>query len=173
MKLRKKVKGFTLVEMLVVMGVLGVLATALLVTLNPIDQLRKSNDAQRKSDLAQIKRALDLYYDDNGKYPVSTADFRIQDGATVISWSGVWQPYMSKVPKDPLATHAYVYYSPSSSNGQTYYLYANLERGAKDPQVCNTGNACSSILTGGAGFPVATSCGGTCNYAISSPNVAP
>jgi len=170
---KKKLRGFTLVEMLVVLGILGILATVVLITLNPLEQLHKSNDAQRKNDLAQIKRALDLYYDDNGKYPASSVDFKIINVATTLNWGNAWLPYMSKLPKDPIAKNSYEYYSPASANGQTYYLYANLERGAKDPQVCNSGSACTSIITGGAGFPVASSCGGTCNYGISSPNVAP
>lgn len=166
-------QGFTLVEMIIVLAVLGVLATAVLVTLNPIDQLHKANDAKRKSDLAQVKRALDLYYNDNGNYPPSSVDFKIVNAGTTLTWGSAWQPYMNNLPKDPTATNSYEYYSPASANGQTYYIYANLERGAKDPQVCNAGSACTSILTGGAGFPATNSCGGTCNYAVSSPNVSP
>jgi len=168
-----KARGFTLVEMLIVLAVLGVLATAILLTLNPIEQLHKANDAKRKTDLSQVKRALDLYYDDNGRYPASSVDFKIVNVATTLNWGSAWQPYMNALPKDPKSSNTYEYYSPAAANGQTYYIYANLERGAKDPQACNSGNACTSILTGGAGFPVANSCGGTCNYAISSPNVAP
>lgn len=166
-------KGFTLIELLIVIGILGIIATALIMTLNPVEQLKKTNDATRKSDLAQIKRALDMYYDDNGRYPASTGDFKMSTGTSTIVWGGAWQPYMSKVPKDPRPSNVYQYYSPPSTAGQTYYLYANMERGAKDPQVCNNGNACTSILSGGAGYPVANSCGGTCNYGISSPNVSP
>lgn len=164
-------KGFTLVEMIVVIAILGSIGTVLLVNLNPLDQLRKSSDTDRKSDLAQLQRALELYYQDNGSYPPSSSDYKIRSGTTALAWGVSWQPYMNTLPKDPSPTRSYQYYVPASSNGQSYYIYASLERGNKDPQVCNRGNACVSLT--GAGFPPASSCGGTCNYGISSSNVTP
>lgn len=170
--MKKKLTGFTLVELLIVIGVLGIISTMLILTLNPMEQIKKSNDAARKSDLAQIKRALELYYDDNGRYPPSSVQFKIAP-TTAIDWGKAWQPYMSKIPKDPSARNTYQYYVPPTAGGQTYYLYANLERGAKDPQSCNNGNVCTSISTGGPGYPAANACGGVCNYGISSANVSP
>lgn len=163
-------KGFTLVEIIIVIALIGAVATALIVGINPVDQLRKSTDADRKSDLAQLQRALELYYQDNGSYPPSSADYKIRSGTTTLAWGSSWQPYMSTLPKDPNPTQSYQYYVPPSSNGQTYYIYARLERGEKDPQVCNRGSACTSIISG---FPPPNSCGGTCNYGVSSSNVTP
>jgi hypothetical protein len=80
---------------------------------------------------------------------------------------------MGKLPMDPIAQNTYVYYSPATSNGQTYYLYANLETGGLNPQACNKGLACLSLLAGTAGFPTANACGGVCNYGVSSANVSP
>ncbi|MEK7571376.1 MAG: type II secretion system protein GspG [Patescibacteria group bacterium] len=166
-------KGFTLIEILVIIAVLGVLASAVLFVLNPMDQIRKSNDAKRKASLGQVQSALELYYQDTGRYPASSSNFQLYINNVTISWGNSWMPYMSKLPTDPTFGKTFVYYSPASSNGQTYYLYANLERGAKDAQVCNAGNACTSITSGGAGAPSATACGGTCNYGVSSPNTVP
>lgn len=166
-------KGFTLIEMLIVLAVIGVLAATVAVMINPVDQIRKSNDAKRKTGLEQLQRSLELYYQDNGRYPASSADYKIYIGSTALAWGAAWQPYMSKLPSDPIPGRTFIYYVPATANGQTYYLYTSLERGAKDPQVCNNGSACTSITTGGAGFPTATACGATCNYGISSPNVAP
>src|SRR5437868_6021872 len=118
-------RGFTLIELIVVIALLGVVATLALVTLNPVAQLQKSNDAHRKADLEQLQHALELYYQDQQKYPVSSADFKIMNGATTLSWGSAWAPYMSTLPKDPYLGNTYVYYSPVSSAGQTYYLYAN------------------------------------------------
>jgi general secretion pathway protein G len=164
-------KGFTLVEMLIVLGIVGVVATMLIVGINPLDQIRKSTDTERKTDLDQLKDALELYYQDNGTYPPSSADFKLYIGSTTLAWGSAWQPYMNQLPKDPSPTRTYQYYVPLASGGQTYYIYASLERGSKDPQACNNGNACASL--GGSGFPPASSCGGTCNYGVSSPNVTP
>ena len=168
----KKSWGFTLIEMLVVLSILGVIAAVLFSAINPFAHLSKSNDARRKSDLEAMQHALELYYQDNSRYPASSADFKLYINNVTLAWGTAWQPYIRALPKDPLLTNSYVYYSPASSNGQTYYLYANLQRGNKDPQVCNNGSACASIA-GGGGFPTANACGGTCNYGISSPNVSP
>jgi general secretion pathway protein G len=165
------VKGFTLIELLVVIGILGILAAALLATINPVAQLQKSNDARRKSDLESMQRALELYYNDNGKYPASSGTTMYINNA-VVPWGSSWTPYMATLPKDPVSTQTYVYYSPAASAGQTYYLYANLQRGANDPDACNKGQACKSILSD-PNSPGANACGGVCNYGVSSSNVSP
>jgi type II secretion system protein G len=161
-------RGITLIELLLVISVLGILATGALAVLNPIEQIQKSSDAKRKTELTQIQRALELYYQDAGRYPTSSTNYRITVGATTYNWGTPWQPYISRLPSDPSSGRSYVYYSP---NGQTYYLYANLERGNKDTQACNSGNACTSLS--GAGFPSSNACGGICNFGVSSPNVTP
>ena len=165
-------KGFSLIELLVVMGILGIVMVGLFVGLDPIGQFQKTNDANRKSDLSSIQKALEFYYQDNGEYPASSGDFKIVNGSVTLNWGSSWQPYMNSLPSDPTGTKNYVYYSPAGSNGQTYYIYASLERGENDPDTCNEGSACSTLLNGG-GFPSAQACGETCNYGVSSPNVSP
>lgn len=165
-------RGFTLVEMIVVLGLLGIIVTTIMATLNPFTQLQKSNDAHRKADLEQIQHGLEMYYQDNGRYPDSSPNFEIQNGTAAVAWGSSWQPYITVLPKDPVAANTYVYYSPASSAGQSYYLYANLQRGTSDPQACNKGNACASIGSA-VGFPTTNSCGGVCNYAVTSTNVSP
>jgi general secretion pathway protein G len=166
-------KGFTLVELLIVIGMLAILITAAVITINPLGQFSKSRDGQRKADLSELQRALELYYQDFGRYPDNSADFKISVNATPKVWGGSWSPYMAKLPIDPQSTKSYIYFSPSSSAGQTYYIYANLERAAQDKQSCNSGNVCTSISSGGAGVPSSNACGAVCNYGVSSPNVTP
>jgi general secretion pathway protein G len=166
----KLLKGFTLIELLVVLGILGILAAALLAVINPVAQLQKSADAHRKADLESLQRALELFYQDNGNYPASSGTYHIEDvNGNPLNWGSSWQTngqtYMNELPKDPVSTQNYVYYS----TGQAYYLYAHLERGAGDPDVCNKGNACTNVPNG-----VTCSTGGAvCNYGVSSPNVTP
>lgn len=186
----KQTTGFTLVELLIVVGILSILAIFALAALNPLEQFRKARDSQRKSDLTQVQRALEQYYQDHGKYPKSSGSYTITDfNNNSISWGGSsgWVPYMNVVPQDPDSARTYVYYA--TTDGQTYYLYAALERGALDPQSCNKGAACASLGPssglglpgGGGGAPPADSCsknGGirntiVCNYGVSSPNTSP
>lgn len=161
--------GFTLVEVLITIAILAVIATVTLIGINPLAQLSKSQDAKRKSDLNQIQKALELYYQDNGKYPnmTTTNPRKIKVGVSIINWGSAWLPYMAQLPKDPNANKNYVYFVDPTN--QMYWLYANLDRGGNDPGACNNGAACPSATTNS----VATTCGGTCNYGVSSSNTTP
>ena len=147
------------------------MATGIIVAVNPLSQIQKAQDAKRKSDLSQVQKALETYYQDIGKYPPSTSDNKIKGlDNNPVSWGSSWQPYMRILPKDHNSpTKSYIYIS-TGTDGQTYYIYANLDRGGSDPQACfSTGAACSSAVSSGIG----TACGGNCNYGVSSPNVSP
>ena len=172
--------GFTLIELLIVIAVIGVLAVGLIMALDPVTQLQKANDTKRKSDLSQIQKALEIYYNDNGKYPLFVAtNGQFSDIRYVIknldnnpvNWGDPWQPYMSIMPKDPSSpSRDYAYLS----NGESYWLYASLERGNKDSQACNKNSSNGGPCAGGI-LP-AQKCGpvtGACNYDVSSPNVSP
>ena len=59
MKINKK--GFTLVELLIVIGILAVLSTATVLILNPAEILKETRDSQRLNDMASISSAISLY----------------------------------------------------------------------------------------------------------------
>ena len=58
---QSKAKGFTLLELLIVITILAILAVIIIFVLNPAETLRKSRDVQRLSDLATLKNAISLY----------------------------------------------------------------------------------------------------------------
>jgi type IV pilus assembly protein PilE len=62
-------KGFTLIELLVVLGILGILAAALLAAINPVEQLRKAQDASLEELASQYVSATARYYSTNNAYP--------------------------------------------------------------------------------------------------------
>ncbi|MGB9911052.1 MAG: type II secretion system protein [Microgenomates group bacterium] len=71
----KKVKGFTMIELLIVIAVLGILAVAVLAAINPIEQINRSRDTGSRSDAEQLIGAIDRFYTANGYYPwVDSAD---------------------------------------------------------------------------------------------------
>jgi type II secretion system protein G len=156
--------GFTLIELLVVIAIVGILAGLLMAFVNPVEQLAKSRDAKRKSELVELQKALELYYQDYGAYPGST-DGKIIGTSGEIAWgTGGFTPYIAKLPKDPSGGKQYFY----ASTGQSYYLFASLDRGDKDDSACTQdGSACPAALSVGA------NCGNQpCNYGVSSPNVS-
>lgn len=67
-------RGFTLVELLVSVGIIGVLASISMVSVNSIRG--KARDSKRISDVKQVQNALEAYYSSGGYYPaaVSTVD---------------------------------------------------------------------------------------------------
>jgi prepilin-type N-terminal cleavage/methylation domain-containing protein len=67
--MRQKQKAFTLIELLVVIAIIGLLASIVLIGLNTARA--QSRDAKRAADANQISAALELYYSDNGHYPIT------------------------------------------------------------------------------------------------------
>jgi len=142
----------------------------LIAVLNPFVQIQKAQDAKRKSDLSQIQKAVEIYYNDFGQYPAadtSSSNYRIKANATTtLDWGSTQWQYVGTLPKDPSTSRNYIYYSPAG--GQSYYLYASLERGANDLQACNGGSKCVNVPE-----PASCGTGAICNYGVSSSNVSP
>lgn len=61
--------GFTMIELLVVIAVIGILAVALLSTLNPLEQIRKGRDTRTRTDLAQLLGGVERYNASLGYFP--------------------------------------------------------------------------------------------------------
>lgn len=73
-------KGFTLVELLIVIGILGVLVAVLFAILDPVEQLKKSQDATAKNIGVEITNAVNRYYATHSDYPWNIS---ASDGCTV------------------------------------------------------------------------------------------
>jgi len=65
----KNKSGFTLLEILLVIGIIGILAAIVIIAINPGRSLAKSRDLQRKVGITEINKALSQYYIDNNQYP--------------------------------------------------------------------------------------------------------
>lgn len=61
--------GFTMIELLIVIAVLGILAVAVLASINPIEQINRGRDTGSRSDAEQFISAVDRYYAAKGYYP--------------------------------------------------------------------------------------------------------
>lgn len=127
---RRSGAGFTLVELLVVVGLIGIITGVVLLVLNPTGLRNKSQDGRRKSDLGLIQTAIELYYSDNRNFPPTAA------------WKTNLQPdFIQVVPSDPDGGD-YCY----SNLGSNYVLCANLETESGSSASCggSTYNYCLS-----------------------------
>ncbi len=119
----RKQKGFTLVELLVVISIIGILATMVLTSLNTARI--KARDVRRVSDLRQISLALAMYYDSNNAYPSGNdIDWNDESGMDFdLENSG----YIASIPVDPVDSGNLIYKYFTDSNSQIYLLSAKLE----------------------------------------------
>ncbi len=66
--------GFTMIELLVVIAVIGILAVALLSTLNPLEQIRKGRDTRTRADMSQLVGSIERYNASLGYFPWQAAE---------------------------------------------------------------------------------------------------
>jgi type IV pilus assembly protein PilA len=95
--------GFTLIELVVVIGILAVLLTIVLVAINPSRQFKQANDTKRRSDINAILNAVSQYSAEHkGGLPggITTAKQVITDTTANIC-SDIVPTYISALPVDP------------------------------------------------------------------------
>ncbi len=130
LKNQQKTRGFTLIELLVVISIIGLFSA--LVVPNFMGVRQRARDTQRKSDLKQIQKALEMYKDNHSppSYPSDTDFNSITCGREWSETIGGHQViYMSKFPCDPLDGSKYTYIRDSVDDLK-YTLKACLENKA-------------------------------------------
>jgi len=116
-------KGFTLVELLVVIGIIAILASV--ITISTSNARKQSRDAKRKADMNSVSTVLEMYYTQNKSYPPG--------GYSNLS---ILAPtYISTIPQD--ATYTYT----ADATNKKYVLSAGLELAETQEFACSTDNS--------------------------------
>lgn len=136
--------GFTLIEVLVAATIIGLLST---IGVTGFQAITKSGrDAIRKSDLEQIRSALEIYKSENNSYPAEV------DCSAAES---LYPDYINNYPSDPkLPAYSYCYHYIDELH---YNLCAHLENGTAGDY--SEANECGDTLK----------CTANCNYMVANP----
>ena len=113
-------KGFTLVELLVVLTILALLLS--LATPRYFNSIEKAKDAALKEELNTVRESLDKYYGDRGQYPKTLGDL-------------VEHKYIRKLPIDPITekNNTWIITSPEPPiEGDIYDIHSGAKGIAKD-----------------------------------------
>ncbi len=114
-----KKKGFTMIELLVVLAIIAMLVSIALVGLRTARV--KARDSRRMSDMNELFKALTLYENSSRTYPIYNGNITGSDAMSVaLQNAGT----ISKTPLDPLADQYYTY---QSADGTTFTLGFCLE----------------------------------------------
>lgn len=141
-------KGFTLLELLIVIGILAILATVVALVLNPAELLRQARDSQRLSDLRTINSAIGLWVasassttmtatstctSGSTTYGSSTCYNNSTTGITGSGWVNInfsnipgGSP-LSRLPLDPSNNATNYYQFVNDATNITFELNANME----------------------------------------------
>jgi len=124
MKNKKNTKGFTLIELMVVVIILGILAAIVLPKFTGRTEQARIKAAE--SQIQVFSTALEAYELDNGRYPTTEQGLQALVKKPTIppipnNWRG---PYLQKkIPKDPWG-NPYIYKCPGTHNPSSYDLYS-------------------------------------------------
>ena len=121
MKRLRRSRGFTLIELMVVLVIIGVLAA--LIVPNMLDRADDARVTAARTDVNNLMQALKLYKLDNLRYPSGEQGLQalvVKPTVGVIPPN--WRPYLDKLPSDPWG-HPYQFANPGLTGEIDVYSY--------------------------------------------------
>lgn len=115
-------KAFTLLEMLVVLGIIAIIVSVTVASYGVVQ--KKARDSKRKSDLKAVQNCMEQYYT-NTSYQYQVLS---KGGSNEISGSVNCGSTSITAPTDPLGTGSYIY-NVNSTSATAYTITATLEGG--------------------------------------------
>ncbi len=141
---KSKIKGFTLIELIIVLTIVAILVVIALVLYR--SQFFKGNDARRKADIARIKIALEEYEKDKNCYPPPQL--------VVCKPGDGLKPYLNKIPCDPVTGASYFYDYENSACPGWFRIFTNLQNTADSAVTVGIGpNSAFNFYLGSGNSP--------------------
>jgi general secretion pathway protein G len=122
---RRAQRGFTLVELMVVVAIVALLAAIIIP--NYVHARAQASVSQSEANLKQIATSLELYYADNQAYPATGAGTVTPD-----LFGGAANPYLTATPTNALGRKEYLYANVPAANGKPD-SYTLTDAGPYDP----------------------------------------
>ncbi|MGE7991492.1 type II secretion system major pseudopilin GspG [Pseudomonas sp. NPDC089554] len=110
----RRQRGFTLIEIMVVVVILGILAA--MVVPKVLDRPDQARATAARQDIAGLMQALKLYRLDHGSYPTQNDGLKVLVEKPANAKAGTWRSYLERLPNDPWGK-PYQYLNPGA-NGE-------------------------------------------------------
>ena len=125
-----KARGFTLIEVLVVVAILGILAA--IVVPRIMDRPDEAKRVAARADIGAITQSLKLYRLDNGTYPTTDQGLgALAQRPTTNPVPANWKPYLERLPKDPWGGDYQYLYPGVKGEIDVFSLGADRARGGE------------------------------------------
>lgn len=177
--MKQSKSGFTIVEIMIVVLVIGILASIVIVSYNQVQA--RSRDSKRKADVSNMIKALEIYYGDNGSYPIASTTNSSVGSIWYSSDTTSWNTFKTAMtgaidifPSDPSniggdvtslsSAHNYAYYANTSNScnvaaGQMYIIVYRYEVTPKESAIdgsCTSNNPGAAALAAGASYYISS-----------------
>ena len=176
--MKKTAHGFTLIELLVVVAIIAILAVVVALIINPPEMISRTRDADRVTDVASIKQAIDIAQSEatdsgaavlcnGGSYPCtgsSNSGARTVDGNgwVKVNVSGIKGIDLPTLPIDPINNSNFHY--TYCADKDAYEINTKLESVQQKSRMKNDGGDDDNLFESGTSLTLISPSGGSCTY---------
>lgn len=181
--MKKSARGFTLVELLVVIAIIAILAAVVVLIINPLELTRRGRDSSRLTDLANLQNAINVAVQDSSQsgsqilcngaaYPCtgnSSTGTRATDGTgwAKVKLGNAQSVQVPTLPVDPVnsTTYHYTYCASNPGGSDAWEIGTKMESQQYQNKMTNDGGTDNALYEVGSNLTMILTTGSpTCAY---------